>query len=241
MTQQPRKEAQDRDIVLYMDVLGHDILNNNQAVQGYLELILASPSAGDRERAYAEKAVSHIRTSTFLLENIRKIAAASKEAELGAVRPVDLARIVEQTKGELARLFPQRRVTVTTALMAPKPVASESVLQAVVMNLMVDMVRLDENRDVSMRLGSEGFEDGGKRWCQITVENPGALVPAFLKGEVTAALASPDKSKTVKVTGILFAAIISRRLGGKFELQELGGEQARPGCKVTVTLMEGAT
>ena len=62
--------AKQDQFAFYMDLVGHDILNSNQAALGYIELMLANPGCDSALRAYAEKAFSHVRRSTMLVENV---------------------------------------------------------------------------------------------------------------------------------------------------------------------------
>ena len=63
-------------LAFYMDILGHDVLNNNQAVMSYLELIIATPGIDRKVKEFAEKAVSHVRTSTILVDNVKRLVAS---------------------------------------------------------------------------------------------------------------------------------------------------------------------
>lgn len=234
--------AQSKDVrkvdqfAFYMDLLGHDVLNNNQAVLSYLELILATPGADKKVREFAEKAVSHVRTSTILIDNVKRLIA-SRGLRTEELRPTDLVRSVDLAESELRRHFPAKKIRITKGAMPRSAlVHGDTYATDLVLNVFVTAVRLHPGDDIALNvtLSEEKFQ-GRPAWT-MRIEDKSAQLPPFLDGEGVAATYSQDISTAVKTTGILFAKMIAGNLGGDFEAHSLRHDTKKKGAMFTVIL-----
>ena len=218
-----------------MDLLGHDLLNNNQAVMSYLELLLASPSIDQAVRRYAEKAMSHIKTSTLLTENVKRLIA-TRNAEPESFGPIDIAEAVQRSAASVQRFFPGRSVRVTLSPDIKAYVLGESIAEDLVMNVLVSAIRLDRSESPILKatLAEAVYKD--KRCWRLRIENPNAELPPFLRREDVEAVYDQDISVVVKTTGLLFAKMIAVNLGGNFEIEPLDQKQPKGGAAFIVTL-----
>jgi len=215
-----------------MDLLSHDILNNNQAVLSYLELVLANPDLDAKARDYAEKAISHVRTSTVLVEHAKNLMAA-RTADPNSFRPVDLMRSVMLAIKELPRFFPAREIKVRV-VQAPTDayVLGDALADDLVLNAFIDMVRTDPGDEVSIDVRIIKSERGSKMCWSLVLSDPNAVLQPGMKSVDLSALLSQDNSKMVKMAGFLFASMAAHLLGGEFDAKELvagtgqGGEFA---------------
>jgi len=222
-----------------MDLLGHDVLNNNQAVLSYLELIAATPGVDKKVKAFAEKAVSHVRTSTVLIDNVKRLIA-SRDIEPEKLKPIDLVKSVERAESDLRRHFPAKRIRFETPAM-PKSatVLGNNHASDLVLNVFITAVRLNPGDDIvlSVTLAEERFR--GKPAWTMRVEDKNAQLPPFLDGEGVSATYSQDISTAVKTTGVLFAKMLAESLGGDFEARSLYHDPKRRGALFTVILRRG--
>lgn len=229
------RESEER-FAFYMDILGHDILNNNQAVLGYLELILAEPEHEKKVRKYAEKAVPHIRTSTLLVENIKKVLQ-TRVVVPSSLTPIDLLASLSKAPRELERFFPDRSVRVTMEADAEEAwVAGNSVVPDLIYNAFVDMVKLDTGRNVTITVKlKESICEGHPCWS-LTIQNANAELPPIMRGKDIESVYLKDSSTAVRMTGMLFAKMITGSLGGDFEAGEVQAKGERRGAAFTITL-----
>ena len=229
------KKSQER-FAFYMDLLGHDILNNNQAVLGYLELILAEPAFEKKVKKYAEKAVPHIRTSTLLVENIKKVLA-TRDMDASSLKPIDLIGPLSKEPKELERFFPDRSVKVTFSSKLEEAWAlGDSVVFDLIHNALVDMVKLDSGKDVAITVTlSEREHEGHMSWT-LRMENPNAELPPAMRGKDIESVYLQDSSTAVRMAGMLFAKMITNGVGGDFEAQDLRSKGERRGAAFTITL-----
>ncbi|MFW5907740.1 MAG: PAS domain S-box protein [Candidatus Natronoplasma sp.] len=75
-----KKEVEERQEFLH-SLLRHDIMNKNQVVQGYLQLVEERSLDPEVER-FVEKALSTIKGSTELIEKVRKLRDLDREHEM---------------------------------------------------------------------------------------------------------------------------------------------------------------
>jgi hypothetical protein len=218
-----------------MDLLSHDVLNNNQAVLSYLELVLANPDLDAKARDYAEKAISHVRTSTVLVEHAKNLMAA-RTADPNSFRPIDLMRSVMLAIKEVPRFFPTKKIRVRV-VQGPTDayVLGDALADDLVLNAFIDMIRTDPGDEVAIDVRIIKSEQGSKMCWSLVLSDPNAVLRPGMKSENLSALLSQDNTKMVKMTGFLFASIASHLLGGEFVAKELGTGQ---GSEFVLTLVK---
>lgn len=214
---------------VFMDLLSHDILNNNQAVLSYLELVLANPDLNAKARDYAEKAISHVRTSTVLVEHAKNLMAA-RTAGPNSFRPIDLMRSVMLAIKELPRFFPAKQIRVRM-VQGPTDayVLGGALADDLVLNAFIDMVRTDPGDEVAIDVRIIKSEHGSKMCWSLVLSDPNTVLQPGMKSEEFSALLSQDNSKMVKMAGFLFAGIAAHLLGGEFDAKELAAGTGQGG------------
>jgi hypothetical protein len=220
----------------YMDLLGHDILNCNQAVLGYLELICSNPAADKKSKAFAMKAITHTRTSTILIENVKRLIA-TKDHDLTTLKPIDLMDAVEQAREELVRFHPGKDVRLE---MIDRPrnafVLGGNYASDLILNVFVIAARLNLDEDIRMKLLFNTEELQGNPVWVLRIEDANAQLPPFLDGEGVKATYDQDVSRAVKASGMLFAKMIAENLGGDFEAHSIHHEPRAKGAIFTIAL-----
>lgn len=237
-----RRHPADRDdkFAFYMDLLGHDILNNNQAVLGYLELVLAAPGTDRTSKKFAEKAVSHVRTSTILIENIKRLLA-TRATDPDSFKSIALQSSVSLSERDLIKFFPDKKLKIRVAPGVERAfVIGNSAAQDLIMNSMVNMVRLDPNYEVNLSIELKEVQLKGKMCWKISLEDPNAELPPALRGRDVESIYLQDSSTAVRLSGVLFAKMIAQRLGGDFEAQELQAKGQKKGAAFVITLRKAS-
>jgi hypothetical protein len=203
-----------------MDLLSHDIQNNNQAILSYLELIMSTPGTDSRIRRYAEKAASQLRTGAVLLENVRKTVDAIK-ASGRTMFSVDAISALAEAEAKLITLFPDRQISVNTVKFTEDPIVLGSeITRDLLLNVLVNVVQLDPGEKVSVTIRLENTERLGQSYLRIRIEDSAMMLPPVLKGDLSETASTLDPSKTVKLAGLMFASLMTETLGGRFEADE---------------------
>jgi len=230
------KEPGEDQFAFYMDLVGHDILNNNQAVLGYLELILANPGSDKTVKRYAEKAYSHVRTSTMLVENGKRLMAVRGRVE-EPLKPMDIGGTLERSQRDVSRFFPDKKVKVHLGELPKEAKAlGNSAAEDLIMSAMVSAVRLDPREEVELNVKLVPAMFRGAECWALTIEDAGAELPPSIKDKDIKCVYLLDSSVAVKLSGLLFTKMVAEMLGGDFDAYELSGRKDRPGAGFTLTL-----
>ncbi len=236
MTEKLDSKKSFEQFAFYMDLLGHDIVNNNQAVLGYLELILADPRFEKQVKKYAERAVPHIRTSTLLVESVKKVLA-TRDMDPSSLKPVDLMEAVSRIPQDIERFFPDRTVKVNVDAKVEKAwVMGSPVVNDLLHNAIVDMVKMDPGRSVNMTIKFTEHESEGHLCWNLRIVNQNATLPPIMRDREIGTVHSEDSSTAVRIVGMLFAKMIAKGLGGDFQADELRPSGETRGVVFTITL-----
>jgi hypothetical protein len=220
----------------YIDLLGHDILNSNQAVLGYLELISSNPQADKKSKEFAEKAISHTRSSTILIENVKRLVA-TRNIDVRKLKPINLLDAVQKAQEDLSRFYPGKRLRLEM-LNRPRDavVIGDNYAADLLLNVFVIAARLNPEDDIRVKLSfSEDRVHGKPAWV-LTMSDQEAQLPPFLDGEGVQATYAQDVSRAVKAAGMLFAKMIAENLGGDFEAHAIHHGPKTKGAVFTVAL-----
>ncbi|HUS56473.1 MAG TPA: hypothetical protein VMY17_00445 [Thermoplasmata archaeon] len=221
------------ELSAYMDILSHDILNNNQAILSCIEFITTSPALDERSREYTAKAAVKVNISTLMFESIRELCLAN-QSETPPLRPMDLSELLVDAVQALSRLFP--RVTVTTSegldKTAPSIMGNQMASDLVLMAL-VNLALLDKSEDGRIDIG---IGESGPEHVDVLLSSRHIRIPsAFLEHDAPH-LTSDSRSKMVRVAGFLLARLMTKALDGAFEVR--GGTDGHPdeGCTIRISL-----
>jgi len=95
---------------------------------------------------------------------------------------------------------------------------------------------LDHKDDVRLKLDVRSADiDGVKHWT-IRTENADARMPPALAQELWGPKPPQDRSKMVKMAGLLFARMMAEEIGARLEADELVRGGSVPGCVLTLRL-----
>ncbi len=219
------------ELAAYMDILSHDILNNNQAILSYIEFIATSPTIDDRSREYAAKAAMKVNISTLIFESIRGLCLADR-SEMPPLTPTGLSDVMKGAVQAFGRFFPDMRVVLPDDLEgAPSILANEMVNDLVLMS-MVNLALLERGEDggIIMRLR---HRDGR---VELDISCADVKVPPAILGSDLPKVTTDSRSKMVRIAGFILAKLMARALNGDFSVRAGTDGGTREGCTITITL-----
>lgn len=207
---------------VYMDLLSHDVLNLNQTVLSYIELMAASPDLDSKSKEHAKKAASQIRISTQIVESMNTLCLLKEMEEMHATTS-DLGEQVEAATKALEQLMPYRTVRFTKDYEDKAPVVDSGNLVAqTVLNALMNAVQLDKSDapEIEIRVG-RASEGAAGSW-QVTVRDANMVLPPGINLDEIVRKRDDARSKTVKLAGVLLSKMMVERLGGAFEMESSG-------------------
>jgi hypothetical protein len=222
------------ELGVLMDLLSHDMLNNNQATLSYLELIHSSKV--DRQTMeFAEKAASQVRTSSVLLDGIRRFVTSNRTGALPATA-VDLTAALTDIAREISEMFPNKRVTVDSSDIPAWTMAKGGqCVTDLFMNLIMNLVQLDPGQDVRIEVRDAPAARKDVAHVSVEVSAPNARLPRGVGNDLFAHARPRDVSKMARVSGAVFAGSIARALGGTVDLRAPDRRKGA-GCVFAVVL-----
>lgn len=162
---------------LYLDLMSHDINNMNQIGIGYLELALSKLKLDDEGRSLLSRPLEVLKNSTTLIENVRKTRKAiTGELKL---RPVDVGQLLGEIRSQYATI-PEKEVSISYTPVKGAYVMANEFLKDVFTNL-VDNAIKHTTKPVAISINAAPYEEDGRRYYRITIEDNGPGIPDELK------------------------------------------------------------
>lgn len=225
------------DCIFYLDLMSHEVLNFNQAVLGYLELIQNDPEMSDEIKRYLVSAINQIRNSSQLIDDVKKIAHLGIMDE-SMFELFDLKKIVNEGIEELKFQNPGRKLRINFKDADNRiMVKSTDALKDVVNHLLTNAVKYDSSDEVIIDVSIEHPPEA-PGYVDLNVEDRGTGVPDQMKKALTAEFESDEKTKVVRGMGLLLVRAAAKRFGGKLIISDrVPGNQTK-GAKMTVRLPE---
>lgn len=223
------------EVGVLMDLLSHDMLNNNQATLSYLELIHSFPGADERIKELADKATSQVRTSSVLLDGIRRLVSSSMGTPVPTT-PVDVAGTLALVSHDVSGMFPHKKVTINTAGIAPgTEVQGGQYIQDLFGHLLMNIVQLDPEDRPRIDVTSVRQKHNGSVYWNIEVASTTAALPSGIGSDIFAGVVPMDLSKMARVSGAAFAGSVARAIGGRMGVRVLDPVKNR-GCVFEISL-----
>lgn len=236
MENQPMAGKSEVDLTSYIDLLGHDVLNSNQAVLSYLELMISSPGIDPRAKKYAQKAASHIRACAVLIDNIKRMTAA-RRGELVTGGGVDLVKTLRVAADKIVQIFPDRKLQFR---FHPGPVEAValggSLVPEVLLNLLINVVQLDQADEVALKVELSPARDHGTALWRLTIIDENLPLPQALREGLEGEAWAVDRSRMVKMTGLVFAKLMTEATGGSLRAEESPAVKGRTGSAFIMSL-----
>jgi PAS domain S-box-containing protein len=166
-----------RQAELYIDLMGHDINNMNQAALGFLEIVnermaLRQPT-GVEEMELVANAMEALSRSTALIRTVQKL---QKERSGGLkTEVIDVRRVLEDVRKQHAAV-PGRDVTITFLPACRCHVLANELLKDVFSNIVGNAIKHSSGAiAIGIRLNTA--EEHGRLFCRVAVEDTGPGIP----------------------------------------------------------------
>ncbi len=167
---------------LYLDLMGHDINNSNQIALGYLEMADDLLKSGDKlcmdNAELIEKPMASLRSSSKLIENVRKlqrVRAKQKTVEVCLRDTVEAAyrQYLGTPSVHFVYKIPQE---------CKVKVQADELLVDAFTNIIGNAIKHNnENGNLEITIRSESVCENDKRYCKVMIEDNGHGIPDVRK------------------------------------------------------------
>jgi len=242
MVTEPGKKDDRYDVIhsecmFYLDLMSHEVLNFNQAVLGYLELTQNNQSINEDIKHYLLSAISQIKNSSQLIDDVKKIAHLGMINE-SMFEMYDLKKVAEDEIEELKFLYPERKIKIDLKSVSDRVfVKASEALRDIFLQLITNAVKFDTSDEVLIDVTISRAESA-PGMIDISVEDRGSGIPDQLKEVLTAEMESDEKTKRVRGMGLLLVRAAAKRFGGMLIVSDRVPGDHTKGAKMTVRLPE---
>jgi light-regulated signal transduction histidine kinase (bacteriophytochrome) len=226
----PRGSA-NNELAAYMDILSHDMLNNNQAILSCIEFIAASSVMDGRSKEYAARAAAKVNISTLMFESIRGLCLANR-SEMPPLAPMDLADLLTDSVQALERFFPNAKAVLPDCPGTTLSVLGNDMARDLVLMAMVNLALLAKAEGGRIDIRLEERQDH----VDIVISSGSVRAPPALLGNDLPHITTDSRSKMVRIAGFLLARLMAKALEGDFEVKAGTDIDPNEGCTTTISL-----
>lgn len=167
----------------YNDLMSHDINNFNQGTMGYLDLLLMSPNLDDKQREYLEKAISQVRGSAQLIDNVKKLNKA-KSSQI-RLRRVDLGEFFRDTIESIQTSFAEKDLKVNCNISEGNHfVMADELLYDLFSNILTNAIKYNDSDKIRIDIGIEEYEENGREYWKVSIADNGVGIPDESKDRI---------------------------------------------------------
>jgi signal transduction histidine kinase len=197
---------------LYLDLMGHDIINMNQVAMGFLELAMDSPGVDEGLQNVLSTSLDSVKASSRLIYNVRKLQRIST----GEVRHVltDIDQVLRQTLSAYSNV-PGNGAKINYMPGAPGcATMADELLWDVFANI-VDNAIKHNSTEPSVNIRLERAEEDGKAYCRVAVEDNGPGIPDAMKEVIFERMCQGDMKLRGSGLGLYFVKKLVESYDGR--------------------------
>lgn len=207
---------------MYLDLMGHDINNLNQAGIGYLELALdkmrSTGKLDIRDQLLLDKAMETQINSSKLIDKVRKLRR-SKEGEIKN-KIIDLCDIIMALKVYYSHI-PDRRVTIEFTPVEGCYVNANELIEDVFSNLIGNAVKHSSPEEpLEIDIGIKKVTEDNKLFFEIYIEDNGPGIPDELKGRLFIRFQKGDTITSGRGLGLYLVKTLLEDINGSVRVED---------------------
>ncbi len=162
---------------LYVDIMGHDINNIDQAIMGYLEIALDTLNVPEEQKELLEKPVELVKSSARLIENVKKLQRL-KAGEI-PYEKVDAGKVLFDVITEFSTV-PGRTVAINYQPVTGYMVIANALLKDVFYNIVGNAIKHSKG-PLTINIEALKTEENGLKYVRFDIEDNGPGISDELK------------------------------------------------------------
>jgi signal transduction histidine kinase len=217
---------------LYLDIMGHDINNFNQAALSNLELIEGDENLDEGQNMSVAGALAAIRSSSSIIDSVRTVQRINQERL--DIEPQDLDVIIRDSVAEAPKP-PGKKVAINYR---PRPglvVKGNPLLKEVFSNFIDNSIKYSGD-EVTIDVDVKEIEKQGRKFYRASVADNGPGVPDDVKPRLFYRFTRGTTRAQGKGLGLYIVRTLVEKLGGWVELEDRVPGDYTKGAKFIVVL-----
>jgi PAS domain S-box-containing protein len=216
---------------LYLDLMGHDISNMNQAMMGYLEMAQELLDLKGHEELI-DRPLDIIRHSSRLIASVKKLEMA--QSGKYPVKVFDLGQVLKEVADEHSRV-PGREVRINYIPVEGCFVTANDLLKDVFDHLVDNAIR-HSTGPLEVDIEVEFVAQDGRKYYRVSVADNGPGIPDALKRKVFRLVDEATGSPGRRGLGLYMVRTLVENYGGKVWVQDRVPGDHRQGSRFVVLL-----
>lgn len=221
---------------LYIDLMGHDINNMNQAAMGFLEIVQdkimlrGSLEAGDLP--LIASAMESLRNSSKLIGSVRKLQKERK----GVLKPevISLGKVLAGVKEQYSSV-PGREVTISYNALCDCRVMANELIVDVFSNLVGNAIK-HSTGPLAININLQTVQDQGTLYCRVSIEDTGPGISDQLKRSIFRRADREHEKMTGKGLGLYLVKTLIDDYRGKVWVEDRVPGDSGKGSRFVVLL-----
>jgi signal transduction histidine kinase len=219
---------------LYVDLMAHDINNMNQIAMGFLELALEDTALDDETKEMVGKPIEVLKSSTRLIENVRKIQRITHNSL--QKKAMDLGLILSEAIKQYPDV-PGNDVHINYTLVGDYQVLANEFLIDVFTNLIGNSIKHSTNGSVTIDITlSKRSNNNGSDYYLVAVADDGPGIPDELKFKIFNRFLRGETKARGSGIGLYLVQALVNDFGGKVWVEDRVSGDRSKGSKFFVEL-----
>jgi two-component system, sensor histidine kinase len=217
---------------MYIDVMGHDINNLNQAILSRLEIIKGSGQLNPQQRECLEGAIAATRESAATIRNVKAIQAVTTEKPV--MQEADLDGILRECIGEAPR--PEGK-KVAINYLPGKGLIVEAVpgIRLAFCNVIKNAIKYS-GAEVTIEIDVKKETKDGKKCHVTTIADDGNGIPEETKETLFTRFQQGSTVPPGKGLGLYAAKVLVEQSGGSIGIENRIPEDYKKGTRLIISL-----
>ncbi|HMK47028.1 MAG TPA: PAS domain S-box protein, partial [Methanocella sp.] len=217
---------------LYLDIMGHDINNLNQAALTNLDLIKGDENLTEDQNETLDDALNSVKGSAAIIDNVRKIQAITQEKL--SMHPEDLDLLIKECIAEVSK--PAEYAVKINYTPRPGSMIMGTALMKEVFNNIITNAIKHAGRDVTIDIRINEAIRLGKKFYNISIADDGPGIPDELKPKLFARFQRGDTKAHGKGLGLFIVKSLVETAGGNVTVEDRVSGDYTQGARFIVSL-----
>jgi PAS domain S-box-containing protein len=201
----------------YLDLLGHDINNLNQAIVSYSELLSMEKELSDECRRYSINSLNQALAISELIAKVQKLSEMQKtEFELS---DINLIQILNEAEKQVMQSYPDKEIEITRSLNEESLMTrGMELLYDAIYNILGNAVKFNKNEKIKIEINLNSSPDDDF-WI-LEFKDNGKGVPDEAKKVIFNRFERGDWSVHGSGLGLTIVNEVITRCGGKIWVED---------------------
>jgi signal transduction histidine kinase len=227
-----RAEDEKQRAELYVDVMGHDINNLNQAALANMEILQNTAKLTDNEKEMINNAITSVMSSAGIIDNVRKLQKITGE-ELHREK-VDIDQMIQACINETYR--PEgKKVVIRYTPKKGLYVIGTPLLKEVFCNLIDNSIKYSRE-EVQVDIGVKETQTDGRKIYEVSVSDNGYGIPDETKEKLFRRFQRGTTKARGKGLGLYIVKKLLEKFGGSIQIKDRVAGDYSQGTMFVVTL-----